>query len=295
MFVKSSIQHVEAIQNQSTIIEQKIQNEIEEASKFFGITKIDSDIRTSLKQQEYLCRLLENIEILILFNYNFPKSNPKYFVLQKFEKNPLIDEETWQIKIENENTILNTLNSLLIQFTQNPPQPDMWIQQQIQQSTQQLPIPLNDFNNQEISMLNKILEVQIKRDLLQIMKQKAIKNQDLLEKIQQNYIEIEKLKQDLKIVYNKFQEVQQNATILNAQCSTIINKFSNYELLRILQDKQGQLDKTQEQYYELKLKDTIDEKESIYNQFLNNRMEFHKCNSTLTILKQNIYQQSFIN
>ncbi|CAD8203445.1 unnamed protein product [Paramecium octaurelia] len=301
MFVESTIYNVEAeMEDQTVIIKQKIQNEIEEASKVYEITKIESDLRTTLKQQEYLCRLSENIEISILFNYDYPKSNPKYFTQQKFEKSHLIDEDTWQIKIQTENTILSTLNSIIIKFSQNPLCPDQYIQQQIYESIQQFPTPmLQILSSYEMSQFNKILNEQHMyqnplQALFEIMEEKAMKNLTLYKKVQQIQSEIQELKKDLKLVYNKFQQVQQNATILNAYCNSFLNNFSYWEFRRILQDKLSNLEIIKEQFQELPMKDTLDEKEKHYNQFLNNRIEYHKCNSTLIILKQNINEQSKI-
>ncbi|CAK59967.1 unnamed protein product (macronuclear) [Paramecium tetraurelia] len=232
MFVESTIHKVDAeMEDLSVIIKQKILNEIEEASKVYEISKIDSDLRTTLKQQEYLCRLSENLEISILFNYDYPKSNPKYFVQQKFEKTPSINEDTWQINIQNENTVLNTLYAIIIELSQNPLCPDLQIQQQIHESTQEFPTSMAQIlDSQEMSILNKISDEHHMygnplQNLFEIMEQKAKTNLSLYTKVQQIQSETEELKKDLNIIYNKFQQVQQEARILNAQCNTFLNVY----------------------------------------------------------------------
>ncbi|CAD8105676.1 unnamed protein product [Paramecium sonneborni] len=305
MFVQSSISQGEIINEKSDIIRLKIQNEIEEASNFYQITKVESNFGNTFKQQEYLCRLCDNIELQILFNYDYPRSTPKYFVQQKFKKNPLIDEQTWQIQIIHENSLLNTLNEIFSQFQKYPPQPDEWIQQQVQDTHQDFPDQLIILNEQEMnilkripnaqqdenSLLDLILSIQKFQDLYQLITIRATNNQIIHEKVKENQNDIRKLKNDLQNIYNQFQQTQLDVQILISQCNNIQNKFSNQELLRLLQSKKEKLEQIGQQFYSKPQSANFEDQELLYKQFLNNRTEYHRYESIEIVLTQDINQQ----
>ncbi|CAD8097174.1 unnamed protein product [Paramecium sonneborni] len=287
----------EQINQEKQYRENLIAQQIKETQQHFDVKKMTQDFNNQLNQDVYTSQLSEKVQIKIVFQHNFPESNPQIFATKQMS-HKLIDPDTWQIKVEQQNanekkSLFQILNDIGSQFLIEAPEEDLIMMEFSKQPDDQFQKHLkaiksvelrelfeNCYPNQYLQNLQQdlsqfIMNLEDYQQLSNLIRDRAQNNESLGVQIKQIRNENQSLKKEIEKQLIHLSKLQSSGFNLNGFCVSLHKKFSDKELARVLDKKIQNLEQYREEKYENKNNEENEKQfEKDVKEYLEKRKEY---------------------
>ncbi|CAD8088652.1 unnamed protein product [Paramecium primaurelia] len=270
----------------------KIEVYIQEAQINFNIKKLNLDFYKNLGQDVYIAELSSQITIMIVFHYDFPKSQPQIFATKQMSHR-LIDPDTWQIKAKWNDSLIQMMKDIVNQFATQAPEDDYMIEHLMKNPDDQFQKQIkaiqtvevrklftncspNQFQqNLQLDLTPFIMQLEEYKKICKLIVERAQQNNLIGESIQQIMSENAQLKLEVEAKLQHFTDIQFEGYPLDQFCQKLAKSFSDKELARVLEKKIQMLEQYREEKYENKINEEDEKKfEKDIKEYLGKRKEY---------------------